>query len=501
MTGERLAHLSGGVFILRIEDTDSKREVEGATENLINTLAHYGVVFDEGATVDGDNGDYGPYRQSERKDIYHVFAKQLVMQGQAYPCFSTDEELMELQAQNKKEEIQNRDWQSETEEYRQQILKLREFSLSEVEENLRMGNKFVLRIKADGDISNKIPFTDLIKGKLDVPENDEDFVLLKSDGIPTYHFAHAVDDRLMGTTHVIRGEEWLPSLPKHIMLFKYLGFKMPKYMHIAQIMKMEGGSKKKLSKRDKGADMNDYKRMGYSADSVIEYVMTLLNSNYEEWHAQNSDMSYKDFPFSIKKMNTSGCLFDFDKLNDVAKNVLSKYTAQQVYDGVISWAVEYDPDFERVLKKDREYAESIFAIGRAGKKPRKDFATWGEVKGYMGFFYDEYFEITDCIPEEFQREDIYSVLSGFAAAYDDKDDQSTWFDKIKALAENVGYASDMKAYKAEPEKYKGNVADASSFLRIAVTGRQNSPDMYEVMKVLGKDKVIARVLALAKLYK
>jgi glutamyl-tRNA synthetase len=374
------------------------------------------------------------------------------------------------------------------------MLKAREITLEEVESNLKAGNPFVLRILADGDPDRKIKFTDLVKGNMEIPENDEDFVLLKSDGIPTYHFAHAIDDHLMGTTHVIRGEEWLPSLAKHLQLFRYLGFKTPKYMHIAQIMRLdENGSKKKLSKRDMGANMEDYRRMGYAPDCVMEYVMTLLNSNYEEWHMQNPDKKYTDFPFDIKKMSTSGCLFDFAKLNDVSKNVLSRYTAERVYEGASEWAQDYDPDFAALLTRDPEFTKSIFAIGRGGKKPRKDFATWGETKGYMGFFFDELFEVTDAFPEGKNASEAKAILSEYVGVFSEQDDQTVWFDKIKALADKYGYASDMKAYKASPESFKGSVADVSSFLRLAVTGRLNSPDMYEVMKILGADKVRARL--------
>ncbi|MBQ1963680.1 MAG: glutamate--tRNA ligase, partial [Clostridia bacterium] len=343
--GERLAHQSGGIFYLRIEDTDAKREVDGAAEGLIRTLAHYGISFDEGAVIgeDGkisDKGSYGPYRQSQRGPIYHVYAKQLVLEGRAYPVFTTKEELEALNAVDKKAEIKAKDWHEDQTAQREAMLRARAITIEEVEKNLAEGNPFVLRLLADGDPEKKVPFTDLIKGKLEIPENDEDFVLLKSDGIPTYHFAHAVDDHLMGTTHVIRGEEWLPSLAKHIMLFRYLGFRMPKYMHIAQIMRLdENGNKKKLSKRDMGANMDDYSRMGYAPACVCEYIMTLLNSNYEEWHMQNPEKPYTDFPFNIKKMSGSGCLFDFNKLGDVSKNVISKMSAEEVYAKVTAWAL------------------------------------------------------------------------------------------------------------------------------------------------------------------
>lgn len=497
--GERLAHQSGGVFYLRIEDTDAKREVPGAAEGLIRTLAHYGIHFDEGAILgeDGkicDCGAYGPYKQSARGPIYHVFAKDLVRRGLAYPVFTTQEELEALNAVDKKAEIKARDWENESEDRAAEQAKQRQFTLEEVEAHLAAGDPFVLRLLADGNPEKKIPFTDLIKGKLEIPENDEDFVLLKSDGIPTYHFAHAVDDHLMGTTHVIRGEEWLPSLAKHLMLFRYLGFRLPKYLHIAQIMRLdENGNKKKLSKRDMGANMDDYSRMGYAPACVCEYIMTLLNSNYEEWHAQNPDKPYTEFPFNIKKMSSSGCLFDFNKLNDVSKNVISRMSAEEVYEEATAWAQAYDPDFGALLAADPDYAKAIFAIGRGGKKPRKDFATWADVKGYMDFFYDSLFAVKDAYAENFAVSDIRAALEGFLAGYDPADDMTVWFDKIKAVAESIGYASDMKAYKANPEAYRGSVADVSMFLRVAVTGRLNSPDMYAVMQVMGADRVRARV--------
>ena len=495
--GERLAHQSGGVFYLRIEDTDAKREVDGAAEGLIRTLAHYGVCFDEGAVIgeDGkicDKGIYGPYKQSQRGPIYHVFAKQLVSEGKAYPVFTTKEELEAMNAVDKKAEIKAKDWHEDQTEQREKMLAARNITLEEVEANLAAGNPFVLRMLADGDPEKKTPFTDLVKGKLDIPENDEDFVLLKSDGIPTYHFAHAVDDHLMGTTHVIRGEEWLPSLSKHIMLFRYLGFKMPKYMHIAQIMRLdENGNKKKLSKRDMGANMDDYSRMGYAPACVCEYIMTLLNSNYEEWHAQNADKPYTDFPFNIKKMSTSGCLFDFNKLNDVSKNVISRMTAKEVTEQVTAWALEYDPAFGEKLARDPAFTESIFAIGRGGKKPRKDLATWADAKPYMGFFFD--FVQEDQYEEKFDKADIQTALEKFLLTFDMTDDMNAWFEKVKAVAREIGYADDMKAYKAEPDAFRGSIADVSMFLRVAVTGKMNAPDLYTVMQILGKEETTRRI--------
>ncbi|MBQ9086922.1 MAG: glutamate--tRNA ligase [Clostridia bacterium] len=496
---ERLAHQSGGVLYLRIEDTDAKREVPGAAEALIRTLSVYGVSFDEGAILgeDGkicDKGAYGPYKQSMRGPIYQVFAKQLVREGKAYPCFTSEEELEELQQVNKKEEIKNTDWQAEAEKRRAEMLKRREFTMEEVEAHLAAKDPFVLRILADGDGEKKIRFTDLVKGNMEFPENDEDFVLLKSDGIPTYHFAHAIDDHLMGTTHVIRGEEWLPSLAKHLQLFRYLSFKAPKYMHIAQIMRLdEAGNKKKLSKRDMGANMDDYTRMGYCPEAVCEYVMTLLNSNYEEWRMQNPDKSYRDFPFNIKKMSVSGCLFDFNKLNDVSKNVISRMDAATVTQRVTEWAREFDPAFGALLDADPSFAERIFAIGRGGKKPRKDLATWADAKPYMGFFYDELLAYEGGYPEQYDRSDIRATLSAFLESYDPSDDMNVWFEKIKAIGQALGYTPDMKAYKADPSAFRGSVADISMFIRFAVTGKMNAPDLYTVMQILGKEKVTRRI--------
>lgn len=499
MVAERLAHQSGGVFYLRIEDTDAKREVEGAAEGLIRTLATYGINFDEGAIL-GENGNvtdhgiYGPYKQSMRGPIYQTFAKKLIREGKAYPCFTTEEELDELHQVNKKEEIKNTNWQEEAEARRAEMLARRNFTIEEVEAHLAARHPFVVRILANGDPEKKTKFTDLVKGALEIPENDEDFVLLKSDGIPTYHFAHAIDDHFMGTTHVIRGEEWLPSLAKHIQLFSYLGFKLPKYMHIAQIMRLdENGNKKKLSKRDMGANMDDYIKMGYSPEAVCEYVMTLLNSNYEEWHAQNPDKLYTDFPFNIKKMSVSGCLFDFGKLNDVSKNIVSRMSADEVYEKVVDWAQKFDKEFAVELTSDEDFAKKILAIGRGGKKPRKDIATWVDVKPYMGFFYDKYFAMIDSYTEGFKKDDIKKTLVSFLETYNANDEMNVWFDKIKKIADEMGFASDMKVYKATPAAFKGNVADISSFIRVAVTGKQNAPDLYTVMQIIGEEKTRERI--------
>ncbi len=486
---ERLAHQSGGCFYLRIEDTDAKREVEGAAENLIETLDYYGISFDEGVCVGGEKGVYGPYRQQARAEIYQVFAKDLVRHGLAYPCFCSEDALARIREE---QEAQKAD-----PGYYGKWAACRDAGLEETAERIAQHMPFVLRFRSDGDAGKKIKFTDLVRGAMELTENDKDHVLLKSDGIPTYHFAHAVDDTLMGTTHVVRGEEWLPSLPFHLQLFRALGFRPPKYLHIAQLMKLEGNAKKKLSKRDKGVDMNFYKEKGYAPECVNEYVMTLLNSNYEEWRAANPDKPYTEFPFSVKKMSVSGCLFDFDKLHDVCRNTVARMTAREVYEAVRNWAKEYDIPFFELLRRDPAYAEAVLQIGRGTAKPRKDIAIWSEVKAYMGLFYDELFAVEDKFPEQFGREDIRDALLRFADSYSAADDSAVWFDKIKAIAAELGYAPEMKLYKQNPENYKGNVADISMFLRIAVTGRKNSPDLYEVMKVLGAERVMRRIQAQA----
>lgn len=489
MINERLAHQSGGLFYLRIEDTDAKRKVEGAEAALIKTLADYQVYFDEGVTADGEKGSYGPYTQSKRKDIYHVFAKELVKKGLAYPCFMNDADeqpsetsgdLIDWEQEQQRKALEKKQWRSITQE--------------EIEEHLALAHPFVVRIRSADTSENKVYFTDLLKGKLELPENDEDFVLLKSDGIPTYHFAHVVDDHLMRTTHVIRGEEWLSSLPKHIMLFQYLGFKMPKYLHTAQLLRLdEYGNKKKLSKRDMGANMLDYHRLGYAPACVIEYLFTILNSNYEEWHMQNPEKDYQDFPFSIKKMSTSGALFDPVKLNDVSKNMLSKMKAAEVYALALKWAKDFDAPFYQQLSADPAYAERILNIGRGGKKPRKDYATIPELKAFISFFYDDTFVIEDDYPVQFDKHDIEQTLLLYMNRYQFSDDQTAWFERIKDIAEQLGFASDMKAYKSQPEQYKGSVSDISMFIRVALTGRVNSPDLYEVTQILGQTRSSSRI--------
>lgn len=487
LTSERMAHQSGGVLFLRVEDTDAKREVPGAVEVLINTLKHYGICFDEGATIDGDSGNYGPYRQRQRADIYHVYAKKLVAQGQAYPCFCTEEELSAMREQQEANK--------ETTGYYGPYALWRDRPMEDICSQLEAGKPWVLRFRSTGSIDNQFKFDDLVKGKLTITENNVDHVLLKSDGIPTYHFAHAVDDHLMRTTHVVRGDEWLPTLPFHIQLFKALDFKLPKYVHIGPLMKMDGSSKRKLSKRkDPELALTYYKAEGFPVEAVYEYIMTLLNSNFEDWRRANPDADPTSFPFSPKKLNPAGSLFDYAKLVDVSKNVISRMSAEKVYSLLTAWAQEFDPDFGAKLAADPEFATKILAIGRGGKKPRKDLAVWKDAKPYMGFFYDEYFE-KPCFDDKFQPSLIADVLSRFLSSFDIGDDSGTWFDKVKAITEAVGFTTDMKAYKQNPDAFPGTVADVSTFIRLAVTGKTNSPDLYTVMQILGKERTVARIQA------
>ena len=487
LTAERMAHQSEGVLFLRVEDTDAKREVPGAVEVLINTLKHYGISFDEGATIDGDSGNYGPYRQRQRAAIYHVYAKQLVEQGMAYPCFCTEEELSSMRTQQEANK--------ENTGYYGKYAMWRDRSLEDIQAQLDAGNPWVLRFRSTGSIENQFKFDDLVKGKLTITENDIDHVLLKSDGIPTYHFAHAVDDHLMRTTHVVRGDEWLPTLPFHIQLFKALGFKLPKYVHIGPLMKMDGTSKRKLSKRkDPELALTFYKAEGFPVEAVYEYIMTVLNSNFEDWRRANPIAPVDEFKFSSKKLNPAGSLFDYAKLTDVSKNEIAKMDATKVYSLLTEWAKEFDPEFAQQLESDPDFATAILAIGRGGKKPRKDIATWKEAKPYMGFFYDCYLE-KPVFDEKFSKETVCEALQKFLDRFDIADDSGVWFDKVKAITEEMGFTTDMKAYKADPDAFPGTVADVSTFIRQAVTGKTNSPDLYTVMQILGYERTVARIKA------
>ena len=485
MISERMAHRSGGVLFLRVEDTDAKREVPGAVEVLISSLKHYNIHFDEGATIDGDNGNYGPYRQRQRAEIYHVYAKKLVSEGKAYPCFCTEEE---LSAMREKQEANK-----ETTGYYGPYALWRDRPMEDIQAELAAGHPWVLRFRSTGSIENQFKFDDLVKGKLTITENNVDHVLLKSDGIPTYHFAHAVDDHLMRTTHVVRGDEWLSTLPFHIQLFQALGFKLPKYVHIGPLMKMDGNSKRKLSKRkDPELALTYYKAEGFSTQAMREYLMTVLNSNFEDWRRANPQADIDTFPFSPKKLNPAGSLFDYAKLIDVSKNVISRMDADTVYTQLAEWAKEFQPDFGQKLTENPDYAKAILAIGRGGKKPRKDLATWKDAKEYMGFFYDEYLQTPD-FGDQFSQATVAEVLNRFLKEFDMADDATVWFDKVKAITEAIGFTTDMKAYKQDPQAFPGTVADVSTFLRLAVTGKTNSPDLYTVMQLLGYERTVERI--------
>ncbi len=486
LVAERMAHQTGGVLFLRVEDTDAKREVPGAVEVLIDTLGHYGIQFDEGATKDGDQGAYGPYRQRQRVALYHAYAKELVQKGLAYPCFCTEEELERMRRQ---QEAAHANFG-----YYGPWALWRDRELPQIQAALEDGRPWVLRFRSTGSLERKFQYRDLVKGSLTLPENEIDQILLKSDGIPTYHFAHAVDDHLMRTTHVIRGDEWLPSLPFHVQLFQALDFRLPKYVHIGPLMKMDGASKRKLSKRkDPELALTYYKAEGFPVQAVYEYVMTLLNSNYEDWRRANPAADAETFPFSYKKLNPAGALFDYAKLCDISKNVIAKMSARQVFDFALAYAKEFDPVFAEVLGQDPAYAVKIFSIGRGVKKPRKDLATWKEVKPYMGFFYDRLFDPAEPFADRFSPEVIRSCLEGFLDSYNSADDATVWFEKVKQLSASKGFATDMKAYKAEPAAWPGSVADVSTFLRIAVTGKSSSPDLHSVMQVLGPERTSARI--------
>ena len=495
MINRLVADVSNGLFYFRLEDTDKKREVAGGAENILCGLADFGLTIDEGFVAPGEvRGPYGPYQQSERAPIYHTYAKKLVQEGLAYPCFCTPEHLAEVRQQQEADKLRTG--------YYGSYARCRDLSPEEAIRKIQAGESYVLRLRAPGDPERRIQFDDLIKGKIEMPENDEDFVLLKSDGIPTYHFAHAVDDHLMRTTHVIRGDEWLSSVPKHIQLFRVLGFKAPKYAHVSPIMKEDGGGKRKLSKRkDPEAAMHFYAEQGYPAEGVLEYLMTVANSDYEEWRKRNPDAPRQAFPFNLKKMSVSGALFDMDKLNDVCKNVIARMDAASVTACIRKWAAACDEAFSALLERDPAYAESVFSIDRGGSKPRKDLAKWSDAPGYAAYFYAAPDPISLVYPETLQNADIAAILNAYRDVYNPEEDQQAWFARIKALAPSLGFCPEVKEYKKNPEEWKGHAGDISTVLRIAVTGRRNTPDLCAVMRLLGADEVKKRLsAALAALF-
>ena len=480
------ADTTGGVFMLRIEDTDKKREVLDGVTGIVTGLEAFGVAPDEGVTgFNVEKGGYGPYTQSHRREIYRAFAKKLMEEGKAYPCFCTPEDLDDIRAKQENEDIKG---------YYGSYAKCRDLSDEEIIEKVTNGVPFTVRLRSVGDISRKIKFEDMIKGKIEMSENVNDVVVLKADGIPTYHFAHAVDDHLMRTTHVVRGDEWIASVPVHIELFKALGNKPLKYAHIAPIMKEENGGKRKLSKRkDPEANVSYYIEKGYPEASVKEYMLTILNSNFEEWRKANKTEDICKFPFNLKKMSVSGALFDMVKFNDVSKNVISVMSAQQVYELVTAWAKDYNETLYKLFVDDKEKATAILNIDRENPKPRKDIACWEEVQSYVSFFYNELYNPDYTLPENVKKEDAVEILTKYKEVYSADDSKEEWFNKIKELCTACGYTPNVKEYKQNPDAFKGHVGDVSTVIRIAITSRTNTPDLYYIMQILGKDEVMRRI--------
>ena len=487
---ERLAHQSGGVFYLRIEDTDDKRFVDGAVKIIIDSLRFFGINFDEGAGLNGDTGAYGDYTQSRRGDIYAAFAKKLVREGKAYPCFLTEDEIAEIRS---KQELakQNPGIYGEFAAHRK-------LSLEDVEANIKAGKPYVLRLKSDGnpdpEKARRIKVEDAIRGTLEMPENFQDVVILKTTGIPTYHFAHVVDDHLMRTTHVVRGAEWLPSLPIHVELFEKLGLKLPIYCHTAQLMKLdENGNKRKLSKReDPELSLDYYRKLGYHPAAVREYLLTILNSNFEEWRDEHQDADIDEFTFTTEKMSNSGALFDLNKLNDISKDVLLRIPAGEIVEFLKAWAQEFKPEIMYIFD-DEEYLEKIIDLGRNDKKPRKDLIYAEQIVGFISYFFDDMFVIEDDIPTEVSDDDAKEILKKYLESYDHSDDQSQWFDKIRNIAVELGYAAKPKDYKKNPDDYKGHVGHVSIVIRIALMGRAQSPDVWCIQQIMGEEMTRRRI--------
>ena len=491
----QLTNQTGGVFLLRIEDTDQKREIENGVAQIVNAVKDFGIEFDEGMINETEEkGKYGPYKQSNRAPIYQAYAKHLIEQGRAYPCFATAEELEEMRKKQEAAKIRTG--------YYGVWATYRNLPVDEAAEKIKAGVPYIIRFKSMGSEEKKIRHHDVIKGNIDFPENDQDIVIIKADGLPTYHFAHAVDDHLMRVTHVIRSDEWVSSIPLHLELFQTLGFKTPKYCHYAPILKEEDGKKRKISKRkDPEAAVSYYHEEGIPAQAVCEYLMNIGNSNFESWRRANPNSPMSDFKFEINKMSVSGAIFDLVKLLDVSKNVISKYTKEAMYEEVLEWAKRYDSELEKLLE-NKEYSLKIFGIERGNAKPRKDISKWSDVKNAIIYMYDEEFFKQDTNFEYGKindKNEIKKILSLYLEKYFDiNDDKQTWFDKMKDLSEELGYAREVKEYKQNPEKWPGHVGDISTVLRVSLTGRQNTPDLYEIMQVLGKESIEKRIERLIK---
>lgn len=491
LINERLAKQSDGIFFLRIEDTDQKREVEGAIEDTIATMRNFGMNFDEGMTGEhSEIGNYGPYRQSLRKEIYSTFAKDLVKRGLAYPCFCTPEELNSVREKQMAEKI--------TPGYHGEFATCRNLSTEEAIKRIEAGDKYIVRLKSPGNINNRVEFHDLIKGDISFPENDQDIVIVKSDGLPTYHFAHAIDDALMRTTHVIRGEEWLSSLPIHVQLFDVLGFDRPNYAHIPTIMKNDNGSKRKLSKRkDAEAAVSYYREVGYPTEAVVEYLLNIINSTYEDWRAENPTTDYHEFPVALEKMSKSGALFDIVKLNDVSKELICKMKADKVYESYIAWAKDFDKEMYDLVTSNESMSKEIFNIDKDGPKPRKDFAKWEDVKEKIFYFFDELFNKESDenieLPKTLSLEAAKEVIKVYADKFTfNIGSQEAWFEELKEIGTELGYCTNRKEFKANPENYKGMISDVAGAVRTALTHRSNTPDLYTIMQIMGEEKVRSR---------
>lgn len=489
LADERIAHRNGGVFYLRIEDTDEKRKVDGAVETIINVLRYFDIEFDEGAGfTDADPQNvYGPYFQRQRVEIYHAYAKDLVKRGLAYPCFCTEEELEEVRKEQEEDKAMTG--------YYGKYAVCRNLTLEDIEAKLKAGLTYVLRLRSAGSPDKEIVFHDRIMGEIKLPENIHDIVLLKRDGVPTYHFAHAIDDHLMRTTMVIRGGEWLASVPTHYELFHVLGFKMPSYGHTAHLMKFdeETGGKRKLSKRkDPELSLDYYRKDGYHPMAMKVYLLTLLNSNFEEWYEKFPDKDIKEFPFSVEKMSQSGALFDKDKLHNICKNELAKLSEEEMYDFLYDWAAGNEPEKAKVWFADREKMLAILRLymGIGMKRRRKDFIYAKQIFELIGYFFEEN---NDAEEFKFDKDTVKEILKEYLAGYDHNDDNSAWFDKLKKVADNLSFASDMKAYKANPENYKGSISDIAEVVRIAVTGRANTPDLWTIIHIIGEDAMKAKI--------
>ncbi|PES33321.1 glutamate--tRNA ligase [Bacillus thuringiensis] len=480
---ERLARKSGGIFFLRIEDTDNKREVPGAVDKIKSTLKYFGISFDEGPI---GKGEYGPYCQRERVVVYHAFAKALVEKGFAYPCFCTESQLSEMREKQRNKKL-NLGYYGDSAIHRNS-------DFEDIEQKIANKEPYVLRFRSGGDVKHIIKIADAIRGEITLQENYQDFILLKSDGIPTYHFAHVVDDHLMGTTHVVRGEEWLPSLPMHVQLFEAFEWQLPVYCHTAQLMKFDGSSKRKLSKRkDPEIALEYYISEGYDPSAVWEYLLTILNSNFEEWRILNPNSNIGDFPFSVGKLSKSGALFDLKKLNDISKNIISRMSVQKVYNNIETWALKYDMEFAEIFTLNPSY--SVAALTLCTETPRKDIMSWKQAKGYLSFFYDETFKIEDDFPIAVNIDDRKSFFNKFLETYNYSDDKSTWFNKIVNIAVEMGYAGTVREYKNNPHQYKGHIGDINGVLRVCIVGRLNSPDLWSICKIIGDTRVRNRVLS------